>query len=53
VFFSLYPHEIIAYSTLDVSLTPGGLQIFSHAAHKTSYTYIHVGSELQSVEKKI
>jgi hypothetical protein len=53
VFISLCPHEIIADSTLDVSLALGGFQIISHAANETSYPYIHVGTEPQYVDKKI
>ena len=55
MFFSLYPHEIIAHSTLDVdlSLTPGGLQISTHAAHKIPYSNINVGFRPAEVDKKI
>jgi hypothetical protein len=53
VFISLYPHEIIANSTLDVSLALGGFQIISHAANEASYPNIHVGLEPRNVDKKI
>jgi hypothetical protein len=52
VFISLYPHEIIVNSTLDVSLALGGFQIISHAANETSYPYIHFGLEPQNIDKK-
>lgn len=53
MFFSFYPHEIIVHSTPDVSLAPGGLQISTYVAYKTSDIYINVGFRTTNIDKKM